>query len=128
MREITSKKILFFYFQLTYHYFHKLPDSTFREVITSPLFEGCNFLKKSDNILIKKIFEGIKTLAPSLVHECPYEVLESYNITGKKNVLETILPSGDYKLVITYRYLDKDTIDMNVTVFLSINQLKDRTG
>lgn len=79
-------------------------------------------------MLIKKIFEGLKSLAPTLLHECPYEVYESYNITAKRNVLETILPSGDYKLVVMCRYLDKDTVDMNFTAFFNLNLLKDRTG
>lgn len=82
----------------------------------------------TNNHLIKQIYAGIKLLSPTLIHECPYEVLEGYNIIAKNLPFSMILPTGDYKFVVICRFLDKDTVDMNITLIFSTNTLKDRMG
>ncbi|KAG5666837.1 hypothetical protein PVAND_014847 [Polypedilum vanderplanki] len=102
----------------------------YRQVIKIPQFNFCEFASLSkSNILIRQLSIGFEAAAPGFVHECPYMVVEAYNITFPAHVLFTVFPRGDYKVILRFT-LERDGPVMStiITIGTADTYVKDTFG
>ncbi|KAG5668691.1 hypothetical protein PVAND_016620 [Polypedilum vanderplanki] len=70
----------------------------YREVFHFPRFNVCDVLSKYKvDKLHEVVFNIVLKVAPTIIHECPYWYLESYNISLRPKQTFFMLPQGDYK-------------------------------
>lgn len=111
---------------MTFHYKSKV-DSNYREVVGVPKVEVCQILKhKSDNFLTKSIFEAVQSVAPNIVHECPYFSLKAFNVSPPYHPILERTPSGEYKFIVNTQFGKNSPKDVNTTIWFTYQSLKDK--
>lgn len=85
------------------------------------LCEGLNLLDRNPNILIRQIFVIIKHAAPHLIHDCPYEVIQVYNVTFPTERMFSLFPQGDYKAYVRFYLRNIPESVLNATAILTFN-------
>ncbi|KAG5666405.1 hypothetical protein PVAND_014434 [Polypedilum vanderplanki] len=111
---------------MTFYYKSKT-DSNYREVLGVPQIEACKVLKyTSDNFLTKAIIESIQSVAPNIVHECPYSYLRTFNVTPPYHSILETTPSGDFKYTLKTQFGKDFPKDVNITIWFSQQSFKDK--
>lgn len=94
----------------------------YREVIRTKKLDWCESSRKKTltDPEIRQIFKFLKFGDPQTVHECPYSKFMMQNFTFKANSMESVFPTGDYKL--RYNFFDMNNVFIFNVTFIA--QLK----
>ena len=90
----------------------------FRQIIDTKRLEGCAIFDGADtNPLIRIIIDMIKTKAPNLIHNCPYEGdWELKNFTLNMDIVDKttmLFPEGIYRLDLFIFFNDSSTFNFS---------------
>ncbi|KAG5666404.1 hypothetical protein PVAND_014433 [Polypedilum vanderplanki] len=104
-------------------------NNYYREVITTPQVEFCSLMKFStSNNFLKQIIDLAESVAPGVIHTCPYVGANIFNVTAPKLSLISSIPSGEYKFIVNIATQPNGKFVYNLTVEYVKNSIKDRLG
>ncbi|KAG5666403.1 hypothetical protein PVAND_014432 [Polypedilum vanderplanki] len=114
--------------KITGHFYFK-SHNYYRKVITTPQVEFCSLMKVStSNNFLKQIIEITESVAPGVIHTCPYVGASVFNVTAPMHPLMNTFTSGEYKFIANIATQLSGKFIYNLSVEFMMNPIKDRLG